>query len=107
MRRGSKADEMVIEGVKSPRQDQHVGKNIESFRNMLGISQDAMAKRLSVQKTAIERIERRVRVGRQVLLQVVAVFNSFQMMDEISIEDLTSFQQKQHSALVHEHNDAE
>jgi transcriptional regulator with XRE-family HTH domain len=84
---------MIIELARDPSGRRHIGHNIEQLRKLLGLSREELARELAVDLLAVQRIEGKSVVGRQVLGRIAYVFNVLRSTIELTPEDILNFQE--------------
>jgi len=82
---------MIIELARNPSGQRHTGHNIEQLRKLLGLSREELARELAVDLLAVQRIEGKSVVGRQVLGRIAYVFNLLRSTIELTPEDILNF----------------
>ncbi len=82
---------MIIELAKRPAGKPHIGQNIEQLRKLLEISREELAGELVVKTLAIQRIEGKSIVGKQVLEKIASAFHALRNTHEVTAEDILNF----------------
>lgn len=71
-----------------------VGENVKKIRMLLGITQEDIASELKVKLKAIQKLETKVRISKQVLTVLMSMFNSKMGDSIITIDDFKEYNEQ-------------